>query len=165
MYIAKGLVNPELANTWTASTKTWNTATLAWAQQEYNPAIDSLLICGTNGTKLFLADSGTTFDGTSFTTTLERTGLHAGRVDMIKAITGLYPRIEGTGTVTISVGAENQPFEGVAYDTPVTYTIGTDHRIDCRVRGRYIAVKFETTEDTTFNLSGYSLESEIVSTR
>ena len=165
MYIAKGLVNPALTNTWTASTKTWSTSTLGWSQQEYNPAIDSLLICGTNDTKLYLADSGTTFDGTGFTTTLERTGLHAGQTDMVKSITGLYPRIEGTGTVDISVGAENQPFEGVTYATPVTYTIGSDHKIDCRVKGRYIAGKFETMADTTFKISGFSLESEVVSTR
>ena len=164
-YIAKGLVNPELANTWTASTNTWNDSTLNWAQQEYNPAIDSLLICGTNATKLFLADSGTTFDGTSFTTTLERTGLHAGETNMVKSVTKMFPRIEGTGTVQISIGAENEPFSGVTYDGPFTYTIGSDHKIDCRVRGRYIAVKFETTTDTTFKLSGYSLETEAVSTR
>ena len=84
---------------------------------------------------------------------------------MVKSITGLYPRIEGTGTVDISVGAENQPFEGVTYATPVTYTIGSDHKIDCRVKGRYIAVKFETMADTTFKISGFSLESEVVSTR
>ena len=164
-FIAKGLVNPALANTWTASTNTWNDSTLNWAQQEYNPAIDSLLICGTNATKLFLADSGTTFDGTSFTTTLERTGLHAGETNMVKSVTSMFPRIEGTGTVQISVGGENEPFSGVTYDGPFTYAIGTDHKVDCRVRGRYIAVKFEVPTDTTFKLSGYSLETEPVSTR
>ena len=165
MYIAKGLVNPELANTWTAATTTWNTSTLGWSQQEYNPAIDSLLICGTNGTKLFLADSGTTFDGTSFTTTLERTGLHAGQTDKVKSITRIFPRISGTGAVQISVGGENQPFEGVTYDGPFTFQIGEDYKVDCRVRGRYIAVKFETTTDTSFKLSGYSLEGQTVSER
>ena len=40
-----------------------------------------------------------------------------------------------------------------------------EHKVDCRVRGRYIAVKFETVGDTRFNLSGYSLESEVVSDR
>ena len=122
-------------------------------------------MCGTNATKLFLADSGTTFDGTSFTTTLERTGLHAGETNMVKSVTSMYPRIEGTGTVQISVGGGNEPFAGVTYSGPFTYTIGTDHKVDCRVRGRYIAVKFETDADTTFKLSGYSLETEAVSTR
>ena len=112
-----------------------------------------------------MADSGTTFDGTSFTTTLERTGLHAGETNMVKSVTKMFPRIEGTGTVQISIGAENEPFSVVTYDGPFTYTIGSDHKIDCRVRGRYIAVKFETTTDTTFKLSGYSLETEAVSTR
>ena len=164
-FIGKGLVNPVLTNTWTASTNTWNNSTLAWAQQEYNPTIDSLLMCGTNGTKLYLADSGTTFDGTSFTTTLERTGLHSGRTDAIKKISRMYPRISGTGTVKISVGSEFNAFEGVSYTDPVTYTIGTDNKVDCRVRGRYIAVKFESDADTTFSVSGFTLESEVVSSR
>ena len=164
-YIGRGLVNPALTNTWTAATTTWKTNTLAWAQQEYNPSIDSLLICGTNGTKIYLADSGTTFDGTSFTTTLERTGLHAGRTDAVKKISRIYPRIRGTGSVDISVGAELSPFEGVSYADPVTYTIGTDNKVDCKVRGRYIAVRFESDSDTTFSVSGFTLESEVVSTR
>jgi hypothetical protein len=164
-YIGKGLVNPALTNTWTAATTTWKTNTLAWAQQEYNPSIDSLLFCGTNGTKIYLGDSGTTFDGTSFTTTLERTGLHAGRTDAIKKISRIYPRIKGTGTVDISVGTEISPFEGVSYADPVTYTIGTDSKVDCKVRGRYIAVRFESDADTTFSVSGFTLESEVVSTR
>ena len=84
---------------------------------------------------------------------------------MFKSVSSMFPRIEGTGTVQISVGGENEPFSGVTYDGPFTYAIGTDHKVDCRVRGRYIAVKFEVTDDTTFKLSGYSLESEVVSTR
>jgi hypothetical protein len=164
-YIARGLVNPVLTNTWTASAATWQNSTLAWSQQEYNPAIDSLLMCGTNDSKFYLTDSGTTFDGTSFTTTLERRGLHAGRTDAIKSVTAMYPRIEGTGTLQISIGSELNPYEGVVYNDPVTFTIGQDNKVDCRVRGRYIAVKFETSADTIFRMSGYALETEVVSDR
>lgn len=164
-FIAKGIVNPELTNTWTASTNTWANSTLAWGATEYNPTIDSMLMCGTVDTKFYLIDYGTTFDGTSFTTIMERVGLHAGRTDAIKSVTRLYPRIEGTGTVTISVGGEIDPYAGVVYADPVVFTIGQDNKVDCRVRGRYIAVKFESSADTTFRLSGYSLETEIVSKR
>jgi len=164
-FIAKGIVNPELTNTWTASTNTWANSTLAWGATEYNPTIDSMLMCGTVDTKFYLIDYGTTFDGASFTTIMERVGLHAGRTDAIKSVTRLYPRIEGTGTVTISVGGEIDPYAGVVYADPVVFTIGQDNKVDCRVRGRYIAVKFESSADTTFRLSGYSLETEIVSKR
>ena len=164
-FIAKGIVNPELTNTWTASTNTWANSTLAWGATEYNPTIDSMLMCGTVDTKFYLIDYGTTFDGTSFTTIMERVGLHAGRTDAIKSVTRLYPRIEGTGTVTISIGGEIDPYAGVVYADPVVFTIGQDNKVDCRVRGRYIAVKFESAADTTFRLSGYALETEIVSKR
>jgi hypothetical protein len=71
-------------------------------------------MCGTNDNKFFLADSGSTFDGTNFTTTLERRGLNAGRTDLVSQILlGVFPRLEGTGTVNISVGAELAPNMGV----------------------------------------------------
>jgi len=164
-YIAKGLVNPSLTNTWAAATGTYEGNTLNWGQQEYNPSIDSLLMCGTSDNKFYLADSGVTFDGTNFTTTLERRGLNAGRIDSVKNITRVYPRIEGTGTVDISVGAEMSPGSGVVYNTPVSFTIGTDNKVDCRVKGRYAAIKIESEAASQFNLSGYAIESEIVSDR
>ena len=164
-YIAKGVVNPALANTWTASTLTWDKTILNWAQEPYNPVIDSLLMCGTNDTKLYLADSATTFDGTSFLTKLERVGLHSGRTDAVKSVTRVYPRIEGTGKVNISVGSEFQPFQGVSYSDPVEFEIGTDFKVDCRVKGRYIAIKIEGEADTQFDLSGISVEAEVVSER
>ena len=138
---------------------------MAWAQQEYNPAIDSLLMCGTNDTKFYLADSGTTFDGTAFTTRLERVGLSAGRTDAVKSITRVYPRIEGTGTVNISIGSELQPFQGVSYNDPVSFEIGQDSKVDCRVRGRYMAIKIESETASQFDLSGYAVEAEVVSDR
>ncbi len=164
-YIAKGLVNPVLANTWAAATTTWKGDTLNWGQLPYNPAIDSLLMAGTEDTKLYLADSGVTFNGTNFTTTLERRGLHAGRVDAIKSISRVFPRIEGTGTVDISIGAEISPNSGVVYNDPVSFVIGTDNKVDCRVRGRYAAIKIESDAASQFRLSGYTIESEVVSDR
>ena len=164
-YIAKGVVNPDLANTWTASTSTWEKSTLNWAQAPYNPVINSLLMCGTNDTKFYLADSSTTFDGTSFLTKLERIGLHSGRTDAVKSVTKVFPRIEGTGSVNISVGSELQPFQGVSYNDPVSFEIGSDFKIDCRVKGRYIAIKIESSADTQFELSGMAIEAEVVSKR
>ena len=109
---------------------------------------------GTDDTKLFLADTGVTFNGTNFTTTLERRGLNAGRTDAVKQISRVYPRIEGTGTVSISVGAELAPNSGVIYNDPVTFTIGTDNKVDCRVKGRYAAIKIESDAASQFRLSG-----------
>ena len=164
-FATKGLVDPDQTNTWGASAGVWEATTLAWAQQEYNPSIDSLLMCGTADTKFYLADSGTTFDGTNFLTTLERRGLHAGRTDAVKAISRVYPRIEGTGVVNISIGAELHPFAGVTYSPAVPFIIGTDSKVDCRVRGRYMAIRIESEAVTQFRLSGYTVESEVVSDR
>jgi hypothetical protein len=164
-FIAKGLVNPNLTNTWAASSDTWNTNIVNWARPEFNPAVESLLVCGTNDTKFYLEDKGLTFNGTSFTKRLERFGLHAGKTTKTKKITKLIPRFEGTGSIQISVGAENDPYEGVTYADPVTFTIGQDYKVDCRVRGRYIAVKFESTTDNEFRLSGYTFETEVAGDR
>jgi hypothetical protein len=86
-------------------------------------------------------------------------------VDAIKSISRVFPRIEGTGTVDISIGAELAPNSGVVYNDPVSFTIGTDNKVDCRVRGRYAAIKIESDAASQFRLSGYSIESEVVSDR
>jgi hypothetical protein len=164
-YIAQGIVNPTYTNSWTNTATTWQDTPSTWGFNPYSSTRDSLIICGTADTKLYLVDYGNDFDGTDFTCVLERVGLHAGRTDMVKSVTRMYPRIQGTGTVRISVGGEINPYEGVTYSDPVTFRIGQDSKVDCRVRGRYIAVKFETTDDTQFNLSGYTLEAEVVSDR
>jgi hypothetical protein len=164
-YIARGIVNPTLTNVWSAASTTWAADTLNWAQQPYNPTIDSLLMCGTNDTKMYLADTGITFNGTSINSYMERIGLHAGSPSNVKSVTKIFPRFEGTGTVNISVGMEVNANEGVSYSDPVAFTIGTDSEIDCRVRGRFLAIKVENTTGNQFNMSGYAVESEIVSDR
>ena len=83
----------------------------------------------------------------------------------MKNISRVFPRIEGTGTVNISIGAEISPWEGINYSDPVAFTIGTDNKIDCRVKGRYAAIKIEADTATLFRLSGYTLETEVVSDR
>jgi hypothetical protein len=122
-------------------------------------------MCGTNDTKFYLADSGITFNGVGINSYLERVGLHAGNPSGVKSITKVFPRFEGTGTVNISIGAELTANAGVSYSTPVAFTIGTDSEVDCRVRGRYIAIKVENTTGNQFNMSGFSVESEVVSDR
>jgi hypothetical protein len=77
----------------------------------------------------------------------------------------VFPRIEGTGSVNISVGSELQPFQGVSYNDPVSFEIGSDFKVDCRVKGRYIAIKIESSADTQFELSGIGIEAEVVSKR
>ena len=122
-------------------------------------------MCGTSDNKFYQADSGVTFDGTNFTTTLERRGLSDGKVDKVKNISRVYPRIEGTGSVSISVGAELAPNSGVIYNSPVSFNIGTDSKVDCRVKGRYAAIKIESDAASQFRLSGYAIEAEVVSDR
>ena len=164
-FIAKGVVNPALTNTWAASSSTWAGSTAVWATQPYNPAVDSLLMCGTSDTKFYEADKSLTFDGTAFTAYLERFGLRSQDTSNVIKVNRIFPRCEGSGVVYISVGAELEPYQGVTFSTPVAFTIGTDYKVDCRVRGRYLAVRFETSTATNFNLTGYSIEAEEVSER
>jgi hypothetical protein len=164
-YIAKGLVNPVASDTWASSTELWYQPTTKWAEESYNPSVFSLLMCGTNDTKLYKADSGLTFDGTNVSPYIERIGLRTGSASMIRDISEVYPRFEGQGTVNISIGTEIRPNEGVSYQDPVTFTIGTDEKIDCRVRGRFMAIKIEGLANTQFDLSGYTVISEVVGDR
>lgn len=164
-YIAKGVVDPNLTNTWSAASTTWAQDTSVWATLPYNPAVDSLLFCGTNDTLFYQADKGLTFNGTNFTSYLERFGLHAGNPGMVKKISRIFPRLEGNGTVYISVGAEYDPYEGVNFGTPKAFVIGQDYKVDCRVNGRYLAIRFESDTGQNFNITGFGIEADEVSER
>ena len=85
-------------------------------------------MCGTNDTKLYKADSGLTFAGSNVNPYMERIGLRTGSASLIRDISEIYPRFEGQGTVNISVGSEVRANEGVSYQDPVTFTIGTDEK-------------------------------------
>ena len=51
------------------------------------------------------------------------------------------------------------------YSAAQNFDSESDNKIDARATGKYIAVKFQNSSSTTFELNGYDLEFEILGER
>jgi hypothetical protein len=84
----------------------------------------------------------------------------------IKQINGFLPQIEGSGTVSIYVGTSNTPTGGVLWKSPVVYNIDTDHKVDLRASGRYLALRFESqSTQGNWNITGLDIDIREVAAR
>ena len=125
--------------------------------------------------KFYQMNLTNTFDGTVFTTKFEREGLAiagqgadgALQVDptLQKFIRSVYPKVEvATGAiVNVYVGSQNRVEEAVTWYGPFAFKPSSGQiKIDCRVNGKLISVRFESTGDTSFEMTGYHLDMEII---
>lgn len=120
----------------------------------------TLSVMAGNTPKLYLLDSGATFDGVAPVAYLERAGLSFGAPEAFKLVSGMRPRIYGPigSTVNVSVGSSFDPYGAITYAAPMAYTIGSSTRLDCLVSGRFLAVKFETGTAAMWRLDSYDLD-------
>lgn len=157
-HIGWGVVNDSAAPvSWDGTGGHWDGSTAVWGSRTYNPTDTKLLMAGTADAKIYLADDTNQFAGSNYDSYVERTGVHLGTPD-VKSVSAVYPRIDGTGAVNVYVGAEMVPNAGVAWEGPYAFTPGTDKKIDCRVTGRYLAVKFQSNSNASWELDSYDIE-------
>lgn len=166
-YIAFGVVDPAEDLTWESDTGTWNSDTTAWDTRSYNPSDPTLLMASPTNTALYQADQTNQFAGTNMTAYVERSGMTFGDMTAIKRVKAIYPRITATnGTeVSVYVGHQMEIGDAISYDGPYTFTVGTDKKIDCRVTGRLIARKYQTTGDVSWKLNGDDIDVEMAGKR
>jgi hypothetical protein len=141
---------------------TWDTVDRIWDILGFSPQEQSPLLCGD---KLYKGDSTNTFDGATFESFIERTDIPLGEQDQIMRIKALYPKMSGSAAVNIHVGSQMAPGGEVDWGTPMSFTPGTDIKIDVRKTGTHAAVKVESTGDQDWCLVGYEMEVEPVGRR
>lgn len=81
-------------------------------------------------------------------------------VGKIKRIKRIFPRLVGVAgdVVRFRVGSQYAYDNTIALQGPFLYTIGTDHKIDCRVDGRMITLHLEYRGDNPLRLAGFDIE-------
>jgi len=164
-HIAYGVVDPSETETWDSDSGTWDSDTTVWDERLYNPTERKLLLTENLQSDFYVGDDTNTLNGTAMTSYVERTGMDFGEDQRIKRIKKVYPRMTGTGTVNIYVGMQMQRGDAISWSGPFPFVIGTDRKIDCSVTGRYMAIKFETTTDVSWQLSSYDLDVVPMGTR
>jgi hypothetical protein len=165
-HIEPGLLS-EAAPAWASASGVWEAQTEVWDVRPFGAAENSLVQVRPTATTLTVTESTNQFSGSAMTSSVERTGIAvpfvAGKApdfSAYKFIRAIWPRIEGTdgGQVSITIGTQDQIDGSVTWATPVLYTIGTTQKIDCRVAGRLLAIRVESTADIEWRLHGYELD-------
>jgi hypothetical protein len=159
--ISPGII-ADAAYTWaTLPYATWADWTGTWGSRQFNP-LDDTLVSVTTDTEMFKHESGNQDDGVDVACVLEKTNIELGQGShMIKAV---HPYAEGQ-SFSVYVGYQNTKNAAVTWDGPFTFDPLTDRRVNCRVVGRYHAVKFCSTDDVAWTISAYGIEYEAAGLR
>lgn len=130
-------------------------------EYSFTPFARRLVMFSGTAKAAYQQDTGETFNGTTMECSLERTNIGLTRdVGSIKRVKRIYPKVIGTSgdTFRVYVGSRSAIDSTVMYSGPFNFTIGTDYKIDCRVSGRYISLRFETSVTNNWRLSGFDVE-------
>jgi hypothetical protein len=115
---------------------------------------------------LYRGDFGRQFAGENYISTLERKGLTLdGNTNTVKQVRKLTPKVGGSGQVVISVGSSMSPNGTYTYTAGQNFDPTQNNKVDCRSTGKYIAVRFQHTDNSPFELNGYDLEYEVIGER
>lgn len=158
-HAASGVIDATVTNSIDSRTNTIDSYTDPIDFNEYTQASQRLVMAD-DSTKLYLVDSTKLFDGANFSAYVAREGLDFGDPTYMKLVSAIYPQFDGgTGNVVrIYVGGANDLKSAVTWGTAQDFTIGTDFKADFLQEWRYIAIKFETTEQTSWRLKSLIVE-------
>jgi len=173
---AIGVIDPAaVASNWDADSEVWDADAEVWDYQSYDPANTSILLGNSEATpKLYKMESTNQFAGVNYTSYVERTGLAiVGRKRSgayiadpmkMKYVNLIVPKLTGSGTVNIYVGSQETIDGAVTWSPAFAFTIGTDIEATFDVTGRFIAVKFESTDNGHWELDSYQMNVVLVGT-
>lgn len=123
---------------------------------------NQVVLFGGGSPAAYQTETGETLNGALMTCYVERQNVLSQDSGSVKRVRRIYPKIIGTDgdTVPIYVGASDTQGGTITYSGPFNFTIGTDYKIDCRVSGRWIHVKFYYVGGNTVRLASYDVEYE-----
>lgn len=153
---------PSTTNTrWDDINEVWVSNTDVWFQAAYGT--DILLSSDINGDFNILDFK--VFSPNSVIATMERKYIDFDELNIqataVKRINAIYPHMSGNGTMKIYIGVSNSSVGPITWETPKPFIIGEDNRVDFRVSGQYISIRFVMSEPSTkWIFTGYSIDLE-----
>ncbi|UMO76445.1 putative structural protein [Pseudomonas phage BroderSalsa] len=153
-----GVLDPQQPDHWDVKDVEWDSVTTVWGNASYNPAKAKLVLASKENKAVYMVGDTTLFDKETFVCRLEKTDMYDGNDQTIKHIHTLTPHIRGDGNVKIWIGSNMIQDSPTEWKGPYTYRIGRDYKVDCRVSGRYIGVRFEFDSVGSWEFNGYTIE-------
>jgi hypothetical protein len=137
-----GQIDEITQGTWSSDSETWSIDATTWNEDEYSPNESRLILAETS--RLVAFDVSNSDDGTNaLSGTLERIGLWLDDAQLIKLLRGLQMRIDAPAgsVVTVRLGSAMVPDSPAVWGSPMTFTVGTDFKVDGFAQGRYLAMQ------------------------
>ena len=166
-----GLVDEAAAETWDADNEAWDDDVTIWDDRAFEGLTRDVLLADTVNTKLLRADETEQFNGTNMTAFVERTDLgiagqdREGNIKVDYAIRKMFRAvwIRATGSpFKVKLGTQQVRGGAVTWQTERTFTPGTDDKVDFIKSGVSIAIHFESTDNSSWTIEGYSLDIELL---
>jgi hypothetical protein len=133
-----------------------------------------MVIANQASTELLQADIGSTFNGTSFDSFLERTNMAIVGEDRDgqpmadyqkrRLVKRIWPKVRGN-PILVYFGGSDTVDEAPTYAAPMTYTPGQEFNFcdpEQPLNVRLPAFKFESIDGLPFDMSGYDVEIEVL---
>lgn len=158
-----GVEYADVQPTWNATSGTWDDQTGAWdATESYREY--RVVLVGKEDRKLFLMDQGRFAESAPISSYLERRALPLAPDNTMKYVRNIWPRVKcpTKGSINIYVGAHDKPWETPTYSGPFRFFPHVDEKVDCRVTGKYISVRFETGTSPGWQLDSFAIDFDIV---
>lgn len=146
------------ADTWASISTTWANEIKKWSASAQSPLDQVLLGVDTVAEDTYLIDSGTP-DG-DFDMVIERLSFPLVDDRQVTTIVRVYPHIEGPGLVDIQFGSHDYPDSPVRWKSVIRFDPATDRKIDLRTTGELHAWRFSSVGQSTFTMSGMTIEFE-----
>ncbi len=120
--------------------------------------------------KMLVANVGYTFNGTEYTSYLERESLSVTPEFYTEAFSSIALLTQGTGTLNVKTIASNSPGAAIDFTSPTvtgTFNVASSYKSDSRLNGRFVSYRIDdgTTTTTSWNLSGIQIEVQDGGTR
>jgi hypothetical protein len=146
-----------------------------FGQRTSKPGAKRLMGSHRIGTKRFLLyDEGLQDEGSPYRGYIERASMPIAGIGRdgqpvmdatsIKQINEIWPEITqqgGTG-VDIWLGGQDSLNDPITWQGPRTFDPSTDDKVDFDVTGRYISIRFETTDNSLWKLDSYAMNLEVL---
>ena len=169
-FIAQGLISETVSNTtWDSDSEPWDGDMTQWGTQQYAAGVNRMLGCDPVNTKFYQMGDTFQFNGTDYSSFIERTGIALVGQDRQKRpivdfssrklAVRIWPKATGA-SFNVRVGAQETLDAPITWSNAVSFNPGTDQYVDVCVAGRLLAIRFESASGDGWSLYGYDVELE-----
>lgn len=145
---------------WDNTVGTWDQSLSPWGSQKRTPFDDTVIGVDNSSSSLVILDPNNVSDDDQLSSTIERTDMPLTTIDEVNMLTRIYPRIEGTSEVEVTIGAQKYPGAPVLWKAPIIFNPGTDRKIDVRSTGALHAYRIKSIGLGVWRFSGMDIEYE-----